>query len=434
MPYKKFPGDHGRRLRPHRHAAAGRSRADRHHVFLARREREPVEADGTSHVEGGRRLSPDRRRLLRLRPVERIVQLHARLHAGAESERVVDDARATRSRASCSAIPSSGDITVGTPNSFYVHYMAGYAQDDFRITNALTVTAGLRYEYETGLGGEGQPHDRRLRSRRARFRCRCPGMNLRGGLMYAGVDGYQTYQGDPSSTQFAPRVGAAYSLNEKTVSCAAATGCSGRRRSIRRRARTSYRHARIHGDHDVFREQRWRTDAGGHADQSVPERHRAAAGQRGRPRDRRGRRRPLRRSVRQAGLRAAVLDRSAARAARAHRGVGRLRRQPIGSAGGGRHGGRDGEHQSDSDRIPVARIGAAADGGESVLRQRGVRRAQPIGDDRARAVAAAVSAVRQHLRASRHGGEGALSLDGAEGGAAASRTAGARASTTPAAG
>ena len=59
--------------------------------------------------------------------------------------------RATRSPASCSAIPSSGDITVGTPNSFYVHYMAGYAQDDFRVTNALTLTAGLRYEYETGL-------------------------------------------------------------------------------------------------------------------------------------------------------------------------------------------------------------------------------------------------------------------------------------------
>ena len=91
LPYDEVPGDLGRRLRPHRHAAAGRSRADRHHVFLAWLERKRVAADGASHVEGGRRLSPDRRRLLRLRSVERIVQLHARLHAGAESERLVDE-------------------------------------------------------------------------------------------------------------------------------------------------------------------------------------------------------------------------------------------------------------------------------------------------------------------------------------------------------
>ena len=112
--------------------------------------------------------------------------------------------------------PASGDITSGTPNSFYVHYMAGYVQDDFRVTNALTVTAGLRYEYETGLAEK----DNRMTvgfDRDAAFPVQVPGMSLRGGLMYAGVGGYQSYQADPSGTQFAPRVGATYSLNEKTV-------------------------------------------------------------------------------------------------------------------------------------------------------------------------------------------------------------------------
>ncbi len=44
--------------------------------------------------------------------------------------------RATRSRAICSAYPNSGSITVGTPADFYVNYVAGYAQDDFRVTSA----------------------------------------------------------------------------------------------------------------------------------------------------------------------------------------------------------------------------------------------------------------------------------------------------------
>ena len=112
--------------------------------------------------------------------------------------------------------PSTGDMTVGTPNTFFVHYMAGYAQDDVRISNALTVTAGLRYEYETGLAES----DNRMTvgfDRTAAFPVQVAGLNLKGGLMYAGVNGYNTHQGDPSGTQFAPRVGVTYALNEKTV-------------------------------------------------------------------------------------------------------------------------------------------------------------------------------------------------------------------------
>ncbi len=162
--------------------------------------------------------------------------------------------------------------------------MAGYVQDDFRVTNALTVTAGLRYEYETGLAET----DNRMTvgfDREAAFPVQVPGMNLRGGLMYAGVDGYQTYQADPSGNQFAPRVGATYVAEREDRGARrlrivlGADAVSGPGRDV-------VRHARIHGDHHVFRERGRRTDAGGHAHQSVPERHRAAAGQRGRPRRR----------------------------------------------------------------------------------------------------------------------------------------------------
>ena len=130
--------------------------------------------------------------------------------------------------------------------------MAGYAQDDFRVTNALTVTAGLRYEYETGLAEK----DNRMTvgfDRERAFPVQVPGMNLRGGLMYAGVDGYQAYQADPSGTQFAPRVGATLSLNEKTVRARrlrivlgadAVSGRRARRRSARAGSRRSPRISR----------------------------------------------------------------------------------------------------------------------------------------------------------------------------------------------
>ncbi len=112
--------------------------------------------------------------------------------------------------------PASGSVTVGTPNDFFVHYMAGYVQDDFRLSSALTVNAGLRYEYETGIA-ERDNHTTVGFDRTAAFPVQVPGLDLRGGLMYAGVDGYQTQQGDPSATQFAPRVGITYTLGPKTV-------------------------------------------------------------------------------------------------------------------------------------------------------------------------------------------------------------------------
>ena len=112
--------------------------------------------------------------------------------------------------------PATGDITVAAPSDFYIHYYAGYAQDDYRVTPNLTLNVGLRYEFEQGL----QEKDNRITvgfDRDRVFPVQVPGLNLRGGLMYAGEDGYPTHQSDPSTTKFAPRGGFAYSLNERTV-------------------------------------------------------------------------------------------------------------------------------------------------------------------------------------------------------------------------
>ncbi len=203
--------------------------------------------------------------------------------------------------------------------------------------------------------------------------------------MYAGVDGNPTRIRASRRQRSSRRASAStYSLNDKTVLrggyglfWAPTQYPAPGEASIGTRGFTAVT--------TYFASDGWQPDAGGHADQSVPERHRAAAGQRGGLRTGAGGDIHFVDQIGKPALRAAVLGRSAARAAGQQRGLGRLRRQPLGAPGGRRHGGRDGEHQSDSDRIPVARIGAAADGGESVLRQRGVRRA---GADRRRSRAA----------------------------------------------
>ncbi len=108
-------------------------------------------------------------------------------------------------------------ITVASPTNAYINYYAGYIQDDFRVNPNLTLNLGLRYEFEQGL----QEKDNALTvgfDRDRPWPVQAPGAPpLRGGLMYAGEDGYPTHQSDPSKTKFAPRLGFAWSASSKTV-------------------------------------------------------------------------------------------------------------------------------------------------------------------------------------------------------------------------
>ena len=111
--------------------------------------------------------------------------------------------------------PASGDVNVATPGTYYTNYYSAFLQDDFRTTSKLTLNFGLRYEYEPGIAAK----DNRFTvgfDRDAMFPIQVPGMTLTGGLMYAGVDGYGTLQGNPLNN-VAPRGGFAYSLTDKMV-------------------------------------------------------------------------------------------------------------------------------------------------------------------------------------------------------------------------
>jgi hypothetical protein len=112
--------------------------------------------------------------------------------------------------------PSSGSIPVSAPINAYINYYAGYAQDDLRVNSKLTVNLGLRYEFEQGL----QEKKNQLTvgfDRNRSWPFQVPGVTLKGGLMYAGADGYPTHQSDPSKAKFGPRAGFAWSPSSKTV-------------------------------------------------------------------------------------------------------------------------------------------------------------------------------------------------------------------------
>lgn len=122
--------------------------------------------------------------------------------------------------------PSTGSVPLNTALDGYVDYFAAFAQDDWRITDRFTLNYGLRLERETGMKEANNQQvvdfdqdavnpldalanvvDPLTGQRR----------QILGGLVYAGVNGAPTEQGNQPAVKAAPRVGAVYSLNEKTV-------------------------------------------------------------------------------------------------------------------------------------------------------------------------------------------------------------------------
>jgi len=114
-------------------------------------------------------------------------------------------------------------MLVSAPVNAFVHYFGGYAQDDWRISSKTTVNLGVRIESETGLAEKNDGFtvgfDRTLNPGGALGAIVNPltGQPIRGGLMYAGVNGASKTQGNPPALKFSPRVGFTHSFNPKTV-------------------------------------------------------------------------------------------------------------------------------------------------------------------------------------------------------------------------
>ena len=103
-------------------------------------------------------------------------------------------------------IPDSGTATLAVPADLFLDYFGGFFQDDWRATSRLVLNLGLRVEHETGLHED--THDFAVGwDRENTFPVQVnlppeldgtlPGFPLKGGLMYAGLDGNPTHQWNP---------------------------------------------------------------------------------------------------------------------------------------------------------------------------------------------------------------------------------------------
>lgn len=123
-------------------------------------------------------------------------------------------------------IPDGGSATLAAPANVYLDYFGGFFQDDWRVTPRLVLNLGMRVERESGLREDSDEFTVGW-ERKAEFpeqvdpgpglEGTLPGFPLRGGLMYAGVDGNRTHQWDPPRAKLGPRIGFAYSLAANTV-------------------------------------------------------------------------------------------------------------------------------------------------------------------------------------------------------------------------
>lgn len=112
-------------------------------------------------------------------------------------------------------VPSSGSIDYVAALAYRATYAALFVQDDFRVTRRLTLNLGLRFDYN---GPWSERYHRMTRG--FAFDTPSPlqvsGLNLKGGLLYTGVNG-QPAGNSRGGNVWGPRIGFAYEAAKHTV-------------------------------------------------------------------------------------------------------------------------------------------------------------------------------------------------------------------------
>ncbi|MCX6626884.1 MAG: hypothetical protein NTW28_04540, partial [Candidatus Solibacter sp.] len=111
--------------------------------------------------------------------------------------------------------PTSGSVDSRDRLAYQAPYGALFVQDDIRVSNRLTLNAGLRFDYN---GAWSERYNRMTRG--FAFNTQNPlqvsGLNLKGGLLFLGKDGQPT-RNSTGANGWGPRFGFAYDLGKGTV-------------------------------------------------------------------------------------------------------------------------------------------------------------------------------------------------------------------------
>ena len=112
-----------------------------------------------------------------------------------------------------------GTVSSGyEPETQSVHYYgAVFAQDAFKINPRLTVTYGLRYNYETGDVEKNNLLNYLNTTAVSPLQAQVPSLTLTGGVGIPGLYGTSRELQNPGKVDFDPRLGVSYMFNEKTI-------------------------------------------------------------------------------------------------------------------------------------------------------------------------------------------------------------------------
>jgi len=112
--------------------------------------------------------------------------------------------------------PGSGSITRSVTAAFNQWVTGLYLQDDWHLTPKITVNMGVRWDVETGFG-ERHNHWATFNPDILNPLSSEVGITVRGGAQFLGANGNPSRTSPTFYNQVSPRLGVAWSINEKTV-------------------------------------------------------------------------------------------------------------------------------------------------------------------------------------------------------------------------
>ena len=112
-------------------------------------------------------------------------------------------------------VSASSRLALATPRFTHSWQQSYYFQDDWRVTQRLTLNLGLRWDLQFPMVEESNNMDWFAPGMTSPLAAQVPGLNLKGGVLFAGDSKRNTW--NMNMKDFGPRVGLAYKITEKWV-------------------------------------------------------------------------------------------------------------------------------------------------------------------------------------------------------------------------